>query len=697
MTTTADSQFPLIVSTQTAPMRRAARLRTRILLTLAAITLLALGLRLLNLDQIGDGNTYYTAAVESMLQSWRNFFFVAAEPGGSVSVDKPPLGLWVQAIFAAVLGVSGVSVTLPQILAGTLSVPLLFALVRRYFGDWPSLLAALVLAITPVAVAVDSNNTMDAQLVLVLLLAAWAFIRATDTGRPRWLIAGAVLVGLGFNIKMLQAFLPLPAFYALYLFGAQVSLRRRIGHLLVATAALLIVSLSWAVIVDLTPADQRPYVGSSETNSVLELMIGYNGLGRLLGLNAVGSGDGPDGAAAAPPANAALPSGMPGGMTAGETGTAGPLRLFTAPLSNEIAWLLPLALLALAAAFVSRRIRFPLNDTQQGALLFGGWLAIGVVFFSLASFFHAYYLTMLAPPVAAGMAACAWMIGRFAARRPRLAALILAIAAVGTVAYQGYNATLYGVAPLPWLIAGGVLLLIGLAALAFAPAHLRRALALGPLFAAMLIIPAYWTAQTATTASNAVLPHAWNGTTEDAMMRGGLFAAVDAPSADEGSDLVAYLQPRTEGLDWMLAVSSSMTGAPLVLETGRGVMYLGGFNGQDQAVTADQLAQYVAEGRLRYVLDDGSLQASKPEIGAYLTSQCTAVEDIDLSADFVRMGPMAGGMPQGGTMALPPGFEPPAGFELSVGGELPAGFEPPAGMNLFGGAAATPTLYACAG
>src|SRR5687767_9881706 len=186
-------------------------------LLLVLIMLLSLALHLYKIESIGDANAYYTAAVESMLKSWSNFFFVAAEPGGSVTVDKPPLGLWIEAVFAYFLGVSGFSVSLPNILAGVFGIPVLYYLVKKYAGELAGLIAALVMAITPVFVATNRNNTMDGMLVFTLLLAAWAFIMAAETGKVRWLMLGAFIVGLGFNIKMTQAPLPVPVFYALYL------------------------------------------------------------------------------------------------------------------------------------------------------------------------------------------------------------------------------------------------------------------------------------------------------------------------------------------------------------------------------------------------------------------------------------------------------------------------------------------------
>lgn len=259
-----------------------------------------------NLGAIGDANVYYTAAVKSMLQSWSNFFFAAAEPGGSVTVDKPPLGLWVEAAFAFVLGVEGWVVSLPNILAGIFSVPLLYYLVKRYMGELAGLVAALVLVVTPVAIATDRNNTMDGMLVFTLLLAAWAFLAATESGKSRWLFLGAFLLGLGFNIKMLQAFLPLPAFYALYLFGGKAGWWKNIFSIGVSGVILLVVSLAWAVIVDLTPADRRPYIGSSKDNTVMELIFGHNGLSRLFnpraGGNAPAQAPATNGQAVQPPA-----------------------------------------------------------------------------------------------------------------------------------------------------------------------------------------------------------------------------------------------------------------------------------------------------------------------------------------------------------------------------------------------------------
>src|ERR671932_1337441 len=249
-------------------------------LAVAATLLLSAFLNFFRLGQVGYSSHYYAATVKSMLTNWHNFFFVSFDPGGFVSVDKPPLALWIQAASAQLFGFQGLSLVLPQALAGVLSVAVLYHLVRRVFGPPAGILSALTLAVTPITVAIDRSNAVDSVLVLSMLLAAWALILAAQTGSLRWLLLSVVIAGLGFNIKMIAAFLPLPAFYLTYLISAPLRWRTRLLHLTIETGMLLCVSLSWASAVDLTPADPRPYVGSSSNNTVWGLINNENGLER---------------------------------------------------------------------------------------------------------------------------------------------------------------------------------------------------------------------------------------------------------------------------------------------------------------------------------------------------------------------------------------------------------------------------------
>jgi len=687
---------------------------------LVGIMLLSLTLHISNLDAIGDANTYYTAAVKSMLQSWNNFFFVAAEPGGSVTIDKPPLGLWIEAAFAFVLGVEGWVVSLPNILAGVFSVSLLYHLVKKYMGVVAGLVAALVLVATPVAIATDRNNTMDGMLVFTLLLAAWAFIAATETGKARWLFLGAFIVGLGFNIKMLQAFLPLPAFYALYFFGAKTGWLRKIFNIAISAGILLMVSLSWVIIVDLTPADRRPYIGSSENNTVMELIVGHNGLSRLFG----GGGNrniSPDGVAPnsqAPGINpnmqaeqqpprpvpretldacrnlsqsdacsfilrngntltgscivplgtdelACIPKGMrpqvgqqppqqgyrpgvpavalgdgpnaspdepPDGGNNGntpfsrETGSPGIARFFVAPLSKQMSWLLPFALVGMLLVAFAARIRLPLEPEHKALVLWGGWLLTCLVFFSaVEGIFHAYYVIMLAPAlggVVGGGFGQLWRrppAGMIQAYR-HWADALLVIAAAVTIAFQIFTATQYGGVS-AWIYIPVILLVV--AAGFFLIAALRR-VGYVTVLAALLTIPLIWTALTVFDATPEVnLPTAFDGAQQTTPR--------PVPQLNERNkadgELLAFLQANTQDTKYMVAVPSSQLGSPLVLETGRPVLYMGGFNGGDPVIDAAGLAELVANGDLRYVLFGGG-RNNKQDIANWLASSCTIVPEF---------------------------------------------------------------------
>lgn len=250
-------------------------------LNISLILILSAILNFANIGIEGYGNGYYAAGVKSMTMSLKNFFFVSFDPGSFVTIDKPPAGFWIQAMFAKIFGFSGWSILLPQALAGVISVYLLYYLVKRSFGNLAGLISALCLAVTPVFVAASRNNTIDNLLVATLLLGCIALTKAAEQGKARYLYISLLLVGIGFNIKMLEAYMIGPAIYITYLLSSNISFKKKLGQLVIGSVILAVVSLSWAVIVDLVPAQNRPYVGSSTNNSELELIIGHNGLERL--------------------------------------------------------------------------------------------------------------------------------------------------------------------------------------------------------------------------------------------------------------------------------------------------------------------------------------------------------------------------------------------------------------------------------
>ncbi len=627
---------------------------TPAILFLVAITLLSAILHLVNLQAIGDANTYYTAAVKSMLQSWQNFFFVSAEPGGSVTVDKPPLGLWIEAAFAYVFGVSGVVVSMPNILAGIFSVPLLYHLIKKYLGEAAGLIAGLVWAVTPVVVAVDRNNTMDGMLVFTLLLAAWAFIKAAETSRLRFLLLGAILVGLGFNIKMLQAFLPLPAFYALYFFGAKTGWGKKILHLAAATIVLLVVSLAWVVIVDSIPADQRPYIGSSTDNTVMELIIGHNGLNRLFGEQ---RGAAPGGQMPAmpqqnnfqPPAGdlASRPNGMippdnqafpgdgnsnPGGQGAfsNEIGQSGMFRFFQPPLAKEMSWLLPLALFGLLLAIVQQKPRLPLiSNNHLAIVLWGGWLLTCLIFFSMAEFFHAYYMIMLAPALGACIGLGWQAYRKLYDHAPLVATVLLLLGGLLTLVFQIFLALNYTI--LTWWIflpagfyaASGLILLASVLKTNISEKinQIFRMFALAALF----IIPFAWTLMTVVDeAPNVSLPAAYSG---QGMAK--RFTPGNREPGQSDQTLLNYLEANTQDTKYLVAVPNAMSGSNLVLETGRPVLYIGGFTGSDPVVSTTDLQEMVNNNELRYILYQGGVRGGGQEISSWINSACQAVTNLN--------------------------------------------------------------------
>src|SRR5262245_59018711 len=265
---------------------------------LALLLAAAAALYLWGLGESGWANSYYSAAAQAGSQSWKAFFFASSDAGNSITVDKTPASLWLMALSVRAFGLSSWSILVPEALCGVASVGLLYATVRRWFSPAAGLLAGAVAALTPVAVLMFRFNNPDALLVLLLVAGAYATVRAIETASTRWLALTGVLVGFGFLTKMLQALLVVPAFALAYLIAAPTGLWRRMRQLLIAGAAMVAAAGWWVAIVELVPASMRPYIGGSQTNSVLELTLGYNGFGRITG-DEVGSvgGGGPVGPA----------------------------------------------------------------------------------------------------------------------------------------------------------------------------------------------------------------------------------------------------------------------------------------------------------------------------------------------------------------------------------------------------------------
>ena len=570
-------------------------------LALAAIVAVAAVLRGWNLGQGGVIVAYYFAGVRSMTESWHNFFFNAFDPAGFVSLDKPPVAFWLQTASAKLLGFSALSVLLPQVVEGLASIAVLYLLVWRRFGVAAGLLAALFLAINPVSVAVDRSNNTESCLTLVLLLATWAFFRGLDTGRLRWLIASAALVGIGFNTKMLVAFGIVPVFALIYFVWGPHALPRRIGQLGIAAAVLAAVSLSWCVTYDLTPPDSRPYVDSSTDNSMLELAVGHNFVQRFVRPLRAGQVRPPvTPAAVAPDPNAQQPP-------LRDYAPAGPLRLAAPPLAAQIGWLFPLALVGAVLGW--RRDGADGAAERPPLAVWAGWaLVYGAVFSAAGGLFHAYYLAVMAPPVCALAAIGAVRLLTLREARPALAAIVPA-AIVVTALWQAYIAAFYlagsmTLGPVELLLAAFAGVAVALAATQFAfrsrPA-VRLACAFGSL-AVLLALPGAWSVGTSTAVVQAGFPSARPPfLTVEAETRRGRFNEI-AGAVTSDPKLIAFLEQNRGDEAYLLAAVNARLAAPIIIATGAPVMALGGFNGQAPILGVDDFARLVAANQVRYAL-----------------------------------------------------------------------------------------------
>jgi 4-amino-4-deoxy-L-arabinose transferase-like glycosyltransferase len=432
------------------------------IITLILIAMLSFFFNFYAISKYGYGNEYYAAAIKSMTQSFKNFFFVSFDPSGMVSIDKPPVGFWLQAISVLIFGYHGWAMLLPQALAGTGSCIMIYVLTSKHFGRPAGLISSFIFSFTPAVVVASRNNTIDMQLIFVLLIATWFLFKSIENCKKRDLFIAGALIGLGFNIKMLQAYLVLPAFALVYLVFAKENLVKKFINGIITIVIVAVVSFSWVFAVDLYPSDSRPYVDSSTNNTVIELIIGHNGLERIYGQgngagnskgNVPGNMDAPNSENGAPPAmpnqnygnnngsatniqtttpltnpdqddlnggmNVAPQDGQQDGqrgraqdssqgglqdggmgMSGGEIGTASILRLWNSNLYGQISWLLTLAVCSILVYI--RKFNIRKLTLKQGVLTFWGlWLGTMFTFFSFAGFFHRYYLCMFAPAIAA--------------------------------------------------------------------------------------------------------------------------------------------------------------------------------------------------------------------------------------------------------------------------------------------------------
>ncbi|WP_370947757.1 ArnT family glycosyltransferase [Amycolatopsis sp. cg5] len=538
-------------------------------------------LYLWNLTASGYGNGFYAAAVQAGTQSWKAWLFGSLDAGNVVTVDKPPAAMWVTVAFARLFGFSSFTVLAPQALMGVASVGVLYATVKRTSGPVAGLFAGAGLALTPVAALMFRFNNPDALLTLLLIVGAYCVVRSLEKASARWLAFAGVAIGFAFLTKMMQAFLVLPAFGLVYLIAAPTTLRKRILHLLGALGA-MIVSAGWYIaLVELWPASSRPYIGGSTNNSLLELALGYNGLSRILGNEGGGPGAGPG-----------------GNGNVGFGGSSGLGRMFGASFGTEVSWLLPAAIIGLIAGLWFTR-RAPRTDrTRAALLLWGGWLLVtGLTFSLMSGIVHPYYAVALAPSIVAVVA----ISGRalWQGRRNMSARVVLASMVAVTAVWDFIllDRTTDWLPLLRW-----TLLVLGLLMSTFLAVGLPPVRKLVTAAAAATVLTlglgtAAYAVETASVAHNGSIPT--SGPTSSAMGPGG--------EREQSSSEVAALLASTT-TKWAAATSGAQSAASLELASGKAVIGIGGWSGGDPAPTLDEFKQYVADGQIKYfVADDGRM------------------------------------------------------------------------------------------
>jgi 4-amino-4-deoxy-L-arabinose transferase-like glycosyltransferase len=636
-----------------------------------ALLIATAALYLTNLTASGYANEFYAASVKSATKSWTALLFASLDSGLSITVDKPPAAIWIMGLSARIFGFSSASLLIPQALMGVATVALLFAAVRRVSGPGAGLVAGALAALTPVAALMFRFDNPDALLTLTMTAAAYTVVRAMQSAKGRhalwWMVCAGALIGLAFMTKMLQGVLVLPALGLVYLMFAPHSLKARLGHLLAATGA-LIVSGGWLIaLCALWPAASRPYIGGSTNNSLWELALGYNGLGRIFG----GGGNGG------------------GNASTGFGGTAGILRMFNSAFGTEVSWFLPAALLLLVAGLVYRGRAAHTDPVRASLALWGGWLVVTALVFSyMSGTVHAYYSVALVPAIAAVIAIGGReLLAHVHNGRPSglVARGLIAVAVAATATWGFVLLNTYASTWLPalkWVaIIGGVggaimWFLFGILGSGLA----WRRLAAGALIVASLsaVAPsAAWTIATAASTHSGSIPTSGPAVAGTSGGGGGGMGGGTPPSGGMGggpgqqstsstetttdtsqssstetsttetsttetsttetttstdqsssSDLVTLLNATDS--KWSAAVVSAQSAASLILSTDTDVFCIGGWSGSDNNITLEAFKALVSSGQIHYFIassDTGGGQggsSSATEITSWVTSTFTA-------------------------------------------------------------------------
>ena len=622
-----------------------------------------------NLTASGYANEFYSAAAQAGSKSWEAFLWGSLDAGNAITVDKPPASIWLMALSVRLLGLSSFAILLPQALMGVACTYLLYATVRRVWGNAAGIVAGIVFITTPVAALMFRFNNPDALLILLMLSAAACVLRGLELPadrhgnrvRTRWYAVAGLLIGLGFLTKQFQVLLVLPGFGLAMLLLSPTTWPRRLLDAVVAIGAMVVGAGWWVALTVLVPSGSRPYFGGSQTDSFIELTFSYNGLGRLTG-NETGS---------VIPGASEAPSGGSQGSMWGETGL---FRLWTSDFGDQITWLAPIAfagiVLGLIAVAPAKKGQVYFGRFYQGKrehevdpdtvtrirraqiVIFGAWLIVTWLVFSLmAGIFHAYYTVALSPAIAVLVAICGASLLELRDRpwMPSIAGFLIAMTSAwdmalilrsGSFAWLGVCVGVVGVSASLALCIIGFWMQDHLSATW--PLALKRGVrgvaAVGII--ALLAGPIVWTVCTISTGHTGSIvtagpggsmgggpggggpsgngaPDGTDGTAPDGSSNESTSDGIGANTPADGSgllggtsaneSLVELLTQNASGYRWAAATTGSQNAASYQLASELPVMAIGGFNGSDPAPTLDEFKAYVAQGLIRYYIASGGM------------------------------------------------------------------------------------------
>ena len=605
------------------------------------ILILSFILNMANLKIQGYGNEYYAAGIKSMLTSFKNFFFLSFDQSGFVSLNKPPIGLWIQGIFGKIFGVSGFALILPEALAGTLCVFILYILIKRYFGFIAGIMAALILAITPIYVAVSRTNDFQTILILFMLLSIMPAIKAAKTGNIKYLIVSVIIVGIAFNINRLESFIIIPAIYLTYIFSEsegekrvieryvcgitfitqereKVSLKAKIKCLILATIVLLVVSLSWSFLVDLVPVNARPYVGDSTTNSEIELVLNqHNQVSNKINSNINLNYDGDNTLSYNTlNENEFIKNYNEWNTIHKDNKTQfGIFRLFQDNnLSDQIAWFLPLAIISLIVSIINKRKIIALKSTKNIIIMFFSiWFVTEFLYFSFV-YSNIYDLATLAVPTAA---LCGIGIKKMIQSYRKNKSMWLSLSLGLTIIVQ-YIIVIYYRENLSYLLIHLFYLDLGISIIAvftlfkirnkeFTNNNLKNGLIVISIIGC-LIIPLIGSSASLVYKTDGIFKGAglqlFESKTQQNVNNYMKNYGVEFGGSEDLSKFINFLnENKGENQEYLLVTpSASVYAQNIILDTGDKVMALGGRTGNDDILTLFAFKQLVREGKVKYVL-----------------------------------------------------------------------------------------------